>query len=132
MVSLCFVCPCSVLAREIGNAVKPIARTAMGAALTKSSPARIWLYYLEKCSSLHTREAAPCGAKKVAGVKPGKRCQDFGGMQLFNSVYAAVTQAGAHGTGFFVLPQVTADAMLVAVDAGIEIIVCMAAGITVV
>jgi hypothetical protein len=49
MVSFYFVCPCYILAKETGNDVMSIARTAR-AALTKSSPVSIWLYYFEKCS----------------------------------------------------------------------------------
>jgi hypothetical protein len=56
MVSFCFVCPCYILAREPGNDVMSIARTAR-AALTKSSPVPIWLYYFEKCFSFNDNKA---------------------------------------------------------------------------
>ena len=86
-----------------------------------------------KSGDFHTtlsHEYAPCF---VGGVTPGK-----GGtkatkhnLPVFNTVGEAREQAGANATMIFVPPPFAADAILEAIDAEIELIVCITEGIPV-
>jgi succinyl-CoA synthetase alpha subunit len=63
------------------------------------------------------------GTKVVAGVTPGKGGQDVEGIPVFDSVAAAVTEAGANTSLIFVPARFAVDALYEAVDAGIQTIV---------
>ena len=63
------------------------------------------------------------GTKVVAGVTPGKGGQEVDGIPVFDTVAAAVTQAGANTSLIFVPARFAVDALYEAVDAGIQTIV---------
>jgi succinyl-CoA synthetase alpha subunit len=67
----------------------------------------------------------------VAGVTPGKGGQDIDGIPVFNTVEDAVAATGATATMIFVPAAFTADAILEAVDAGIEVIAAITEGVPV-
>jgi succinyl-CoA synthetase alpha subunit len=67
----------------------------------------------------------------VAGVTPGKGGQDLDGIPVFNTVGDAVSATGANATMIFVPAAFTADAILEAVDAGIEVIAAITEGVPV-
>lgn len=69
------------------------------------------------------------GTKIVAGVTPGKGGQKFDDVPIFNTVREAVENTKANTSGIFVPPAFAADAIMEAVDAGLEIIVCLTEGI---
>lgn len=79
--------------------------------------------------AFHTRQMIEYGTRVVAGVTPGKGGQKKDGVQVFNTVRAAVENTGANGSAIFVPPPYAADAIMEAVDAGIETIVCLTEGI---
>jgi succinyl-CoA synthetase alpha subunit len=81
--------------------------------------------------SFHTRQKVAYGSKVVAGVTPGKGGQDFDGIPIFNVVEDAVTKEGANASCIFVPAPFAADAIVEAVDAGIELVVCITEGIPV-
>ena len=81
--------------------------------------------------SFHTREALKLGTNVVAGVTPGKGGSDFDGIPVYDRVIEAVAKQGANASGIYVPAAVAPDAILEAIDAGIELIVCLTEGIPV-
>ena len=79
--------------------------------------------------AFHTRQMKEYGTKVVAGVTPGKGGQKFDDVPIFNTVREAVENTKANTSGIFVPPAFAADAIMEAVDAGLEIIVCLTEGI---
>ena len=67
----------------------------------------------------------------VGGVTPGKGGQTVEGMPVFDTVEEAVLQTGANATMIFVPPPFAADAILEAIDAGIEVIAAITEGVPV-
>ena len=63
------------------------------------------------------------GTKVVAGVTPGKGGQDVDGIPVFDTVAAAVAEAGANTSLIFVPARFAVDALYEAVDAGVRTIV---------
>ena len=68
----------------------------------------------------------------VGGVTPGKSGELVEGLPVFDTVEEAVQQTGANATMIFVPPPFTADAILEAVDAGIEVICAITEGVPVI
>jgi succinyl-CoA synthetase alpha subunit len=79
--------------------------------------------------SFHTRQCIEYGTKVVAGVTPGKGGQTFEGVPVFDTVATAREKSGANASLIFVPPPFAADAVLEAVDAGMEVVVCITEGI---
>jgi len=67
----------------------------------------------------------------VAGVTPGKGGSDFEGIPIFDTVVEAVKKTGANASVIYVPPPFAADAILEAVDAGVDLVVCITEGIPV-
>ena len=72
------------------------------------------------------------GTKMVGGVTPGKGGQSVEGLPVFNTCEEAVAQTGATATMIFVPAAFTADAILEAADAGIEVIAAITEGVPVI
>jgi succinyl-CoA synthetase alpha subunit len=82
--------------------------------------------------SLHARKNMEYGTNYVAAVTPGKGGQQFEGkLPIFNSVHDAVRNEGANTSVIFVPPPFAADGILEAIDAGIELVICITEGIPV-
>ncbi len=82
--------------------------------------------------AFHARQMLEYGTQLVAGVTPGKGGQRFEEqVPVFDTVAEAVEQTGANASCIFVPPPFAADAILEAIDAGIELIVCITEGIPV-
>jgi succinyl-CoA synthetase alpha subunit len=79
--------------------------------------------------SFHTRQMVSYGSRVVAGVTPGKGGQNLDGIPVFNRVEDAVTKEGANASCIFVPAPFAADAIVEAVDAGVELVVCITEGI---
>jgi succinyl-CoA synthetase alpha subunit len=79
----------------------------------------------------HTRQCIAYGTTGVAGVTPGKGGQKMDEVPVFDSVKAARAATGANCSMIFVPPAFAADAILEAVDAGIELVVAITEGIPV-
>lgn len=79
----------------------------------------------------HAKGCRDYGTTVVGGVTPGKGGTEIEGFPVFNTVKEAVAKAGANATMIFVPPLAAADAILEALDAGIELIVCITEGIPV-
>ena len=79
----------------------------------------------------HTRQCVSYGTKIVGGVTPGKGGQKMDEVPVFNSVAEARQATRANASMIFVPPPFAAEAILEAIDAGIELIVCITEGIPV-
>ncbi len=80
--------------------------------------------------SFHTAQMAEYGTRVVAGVTPGKGGQKGSdGIPVFNTVEAAKENTGANAAVIFVPPSFAADAILEAIAAGLDVVVCITEGI---
>jgi succinyl-CoA synthetase alpha subunit len=79
----------------------------------------------------HTRQCISYGTKVVGGVTPGKGGQKMDAVPVFNSVAEARQATDANASMIFVPPPFAAEAILEAIDGGIELIVCITEGIPV-
>lgn len=77
----------------------------------------------------HAQHMLKYGTRIVAGVTPGKGGEWAYGVQVLDSVVEAVEVTGANASVIFVPPAQAADAMFEAIDAGLELIVCITEGI---
>ena len=84
-----------------------------------------------KTGSFHTRACREYGSKMVAGVGPGKAGQKFEDIPLFNSVKDAKAATAATVSVIYVPPPFAADAIMEAVDAELELVICITEGIPV-
>ncbi|TMK35164.1 MAG: succinate--CoA ligase subunit alpha [Actinobacteria bacterium] len=82
-----------------------------------------------KEGTFHTLRNRAYGTDVVAGVTPGKGGQDVEGIPVFDTVAEAVDATGANTSMIFVGPRFAAEAILEAVDAGIELVACITEGI---
>ena len=80
----------------------------------------------------HTRGCLEYGTKMVGGVTPGKGGQEVAGLPVFDTVEEAKEQTGANATMIFVPPPFAADAILEAIDAGIEVVIAVTEGVPVI
>ena len=80
--------------------------------------------------SFHTAQMVEYGTRVVAGVTPGKGGQKGpDGIPVFNTVEAAKGETGANAAVIFVPPSFAADAILEAIAAGLDVVVCITEGI---
>ena len=84
-----------------------------------------------KTGSFHTRGCRDYGTKMVGGVAPGKGGQDFEGIPLFYSVKEAKAKTDANTSVIYVPPPFAADAIMEAVDADLDLVICITEGIPV-
>lgn len=84
-----------------------------------------------KTGSFHTRTCRDYGTKMVAGVGPGKAGQEFEGIPLYDTVLDAKRNTGATVSVIYVPPPAAADAIMEAVEADLDLVVCITEGIPV-
>lgn len=82
--------------------------------------------------TFHSLQMVEYGTNMVGGVTPGKGGMDVDGIPVFNTVDEAVRKTNADATVIYVPPPFAADAIIEAVDAGIELVICITEGIPVV
>jgi len=79
--------------------------------------------------AFHTKQMLEYGTRIVGGVTPGKAGSKVEGVPVFHTVADAVKATGANATVIYVPPGFAADAIAEAVDAGIDVVVCITEGI---
>ena len=83
-----------------------------------------------KEGAFHTNQMIEYGTNVVSGITPGKGGQkDSNNIPIFNTVESAVVETGANTSVIFVPPPFAADACFEAIDAGIDLIICITEGI---
>ena len=81
--------------------------------------------------TFHSEQAIAYGTKMVGGVTPGKGGQTHLNLPVFNSVHEAKHITDAAASVIYVPPPFAADSILEAIDAQMEVIVCITEGIPV-
>lgn len=84
-----------------------------------------------KNGTFHSQQAMAYGTRMVGGVTPGKGGATHLGLPVFNTVAEAMHHTGARTSVVYVPAPFAADALFEAIDAGIELIVCITEGIPV-
>ena len=79
--------------------------------------------------TFHSEQAIAYGTKMVGGVSPGKGDTTHLGLPVFNTVDEAVYKTDVNTSVIYVPPPFAADAILEAIEAKIELIVCITEGI---
>jgi len=79
--------------------------------------------------TFHSEQAIAYGTKMVGGVSPGKGGSYHLDLPVYDTVDEAVYNTGANASVIYVPPSFAADAILEAIDAKIELIVCITEGI---
>ncbi|MFC4768772.1 succinate--CoA ligase subunit alpha [Effusibacillus consociatus] len=79
----------------------------------------------------HAKQAIEYGTKMVGGVTPGKGGTEVEGIPVFDTVAEAKEKTGANASVIYVPPAFAADAIMEAVDADLDLVICITEGIPV-
>jgi succinyl-CoA synthetase alpha subunit len=81
--------------------------------------------------SFHTEQCLAYGSKFVGGVTPGKGGSKHLNLPVYNTVKEAKKQTGCNVSMVFVPPPFAADSIMEAVDADLDLVICITEGIPV-
>jgi len=86
-----------------------------------------------KSGAFHAKNCMDYGTQIVAGVTPARGGETWEGkVPVFDTVYEAKKETGCNATMIFVPPPFAADSVIEAVDAGVQLVICITEGIPVV
>lgn len=78
-----------------------------------------------KTAKFHTKQMIDYGTKIVGGVTPGKGGQQVNGVLVYDNVKHAVKATGANISVIYVPPKFAADSIIEAVDAELDMVICI-------
>lgn len=81
--------------------------------------------------TFHSEQCLAYGTKMVGGVTPGKGGTKHIQLPVFNTVHEAKKQTGCNVSMIFVPPPFAADSIMEAVDADLDLVICITEGIPV-
>jgi succinyl-CoA synthetase alpha subunit len=81
--------------------------------------------------TFHSEQCLAYGTKMVGGITPGKGGTTHIGLPVFNTVKEAQKQTGCNVSMIFVPPPFAADSIIEAVDADLDLVICITEGIPV-
>jgi succinyl-CoA synthetase alpha subunit len=81
--------------------------------------------------TFHSEQCAAYGTKMVGGVTPGKGGTKHINLPVFNTVIEAKKSTGCNVSMIFVPPPFAADSIMEAVDADLDLVICITEGIPV-
>ena len=84
-----------------------------------------------KQGTFHSEQCIAYGTKVVAGVTPGRGGERHLGLPVFDTAREAIEKTGATVSMIYVPAPFAADSILEAMDAGIELVVCITEGLPV-
>lgn len=82
--------------------------------------------------TFHSEQAIQYGTQMVGGVTPGKGGSKHLDLPVFNTIYDAKEQTGCNASVVYVPPPFAADAIMEAVDAELDLVICITEGIPVI
>ena len=81
--------------------------------------------------TFHSEQAILYGTKMVGGVTPGKGGNTHLDLPVYDTVEEAVNRTQANASVIYVPPAFAADSILEAIEAGVELVICITEGIPV-
>lgn len=81
--------------------------------------------------TFHSEQCLAYGTKMVGGTTPGKGGTKHIGLPVFNTVHEAKEKTGCNVSMIFVPPPFAADSILEAVEAELDLVICITEGIPV-
>merc|ERR1712159_734069 len=120
-------------ARQVPKLVKPIRSFSTGTpgapVFVDKNTKLICQGFTGKQGTFHSEQAIQYGTQMVGGVTPGKGGQEHLGLPVFNNVEEAKAATDCNASVIFAPPPFAAKAIMEAVDAELDLVVCITEGI---